>query len=112
MSTASWTRNTLRAVQGRIMAAPPSRMGRAAATPARPRPASHQRQTAAMGRNPVETDRARAANPRTTPEANARRREGSAASSAINASAPTKRTVCTFSVMVQLVISMAGHQRA
>ncbi len=65
-----------------------------------------------MGRNPVETERASAARPSTSPAAKARRREGSAASSAISASAPTKSTVWRFSVIVQLVISTAGHQRA
>ena len=94
MSTASSTRNTLRAVQGRITAAPPSRIGRAAATPARPRPASHQRQKAARRRKPVETERARAANPRTTPEAKARRRDGSARLFAPSARARPRRGRC------------------
>ena len=60
----------------------------------------------------MDTDRVNAASPSTTPATKARRREGIAASSAISASAPANRTVCRFSVMVQLVISTAGHHTA
>src|SRR5688572_20488056 len=96
--------NALRAVQGRITAAPPHATSAPRARPRRP--ADHHRQAAVRPMNPDETERANAERPRTTPPASDLRGPGSPASRVTPA---TNRGVWTFSVRVHVGISIAGQ---